>query len=63
MNCGGELQPRDKEALQERIRSRTYRWLDEYFICGRCGQLLWRGTHWLRIQKQLSQLLTQGEAG
>lgn len=56
MNCGGLLQRADKESLRERIPPRTYRWLDEYFLCTQCGQLLWHGTHWLKIQDQLRRL-------
>jgi uncharacterized protein with PIN domain len=57
MNCGGELIRGDKEALQERIPPRTYRWLDEYFVCARCGKLFWRGTHWERIRGTLSEIM------
>jgi len=53
MSCGGELVRGDKEALRERIPPRTYRWLDEYFVCRTCGKLFWRGTHWERIARQL----------
>jgi len=53
MACGGELVTQDKEAIRERIPPKTYRWLDEYFACSRCGKLFWRGTHWERISKQL----------
>lgn len=58
MACGGELRLEAKEALRERIPPRTYRWLDEYFVCARCGQVFWRGTHWQRIQTQLRALHT-----
>jgi hypothetical protein len=53
MSCGGELRRVDKEALRERIPPRTYRWLDEYFVCSRCDRLFWRGTHWERINREL----------
>jgi len=53
MACGGDLVTQDKEAIRERIPPKTYRWLDEYFACSRCGKLFWRGTHWERISKQL----------
>jgi uncharacterized protein len=56
MSCGGELQRADKEALQERIPPRTYRWLNEFFVCRQCGKLLWHGSHWLKIQEQLRRL-------
>src|ERR1035438_1219939 len=54
MSCGGELRRGSKEALHERIPPRTYRWLDEFFVCRRCDQLFWHGTHWQRIVKALT---------
>jgi len=57
MSCGGELLRRDKESLRERIPPKTYRWLDEYFVCARCDKLFWRGTHWERIQRQLTKAI------
>jgi len=56
MRCGGRLGRVDKESLRERIPPRTFRWLDEYFVCERCNQLFWHGTHWLRIQRQLDEV-------
>ena len=56
MACGGELRHGDKETLRERIPPRTYRWLDEYFVCSRCGKLFWHGTHWHRIVGALKDL-------
>ena len=60
MTCGGELQHVDKEATRERIPPRTYRWLDEYFVCRRCGKLFWQGTHWHRIARVLEELRGRG---
>ena len=59
MACGGELRRADKEALRERIPPRTYRWLNEYFLCAGCGQLFWHGTHWERIRRELERTLTR----
>ena len=56
MDCGGEFQQVDKEQMRERIPPRTYRWLDQYFVCRRCGKLFWHGTHWEKIQAQLHKL-------
>jgi uncharacterized protein with PIN domain len=56
MTCGGQLRRGDKEALRERIPPRTYRWLDEYFVCSRCDKLFWHGTHWRRIVDALNAL-------
>ena len=56
MSCGGELRRGSKEELRERIPPRTYRWLEEYFVCSRCEKLFWHGTHWQRIVKALEGL-------
>ena len=56
MSCGGELRQVSKEALRERIPPRTYRWLNEFFVCGRCDKLFWHGTHWQRIVGRLKAL-------
>jgi uncharacterized protein with PIN domain len=55
MACGGELRREEKETLHDRIPPKTYRWLDEFFVCNRCGKLFWHGTHWERIKNQLQK--------
>ena len=56
MTCGGELRRVVKEDLRARIPPRTYRWLDEFFVCARCDKLFWHGTHWQRIVTKLGAL-------
>jgi uncharacterized protein with PIN domain len=56
MRCGGELRRVEKEAVRERIPPKTWRWVDEYFLCVRCDKLFWHGTHWQRIRTRLRQL-------
>jgi uncharacterized protein len=61
MSCGGRLCPGDKEVLKARIPPKTYRWLDEYFVCERCDKLFWHGTHWSRIRRQLVEITRGGD--
>lgn len=56
MSCGGELRHESKEALRDRIPPKTFNWLDEYFVCSRCGKLFWKGTHWHRIKSELEKM-------
>ncbi|HTL16101.1 MAG TPA: Mut7-C RNAse domain-containing protein [Patescibacteria group bacterium] len=56
MSCGGPLVKTDKEALREQIPPKTYLWLNDYFVCARCGKLFWHGTHWKRIMGRLNAL-------
>ena len=56
MACGGDLQLRRKEELKSQIPPRTYLWLDEFWVCSRCGKLYWHGTHWEKIKDQIHKL-------
>ena len=56
MRCGGELRPVEKETMRDRIPPKTWRWRDDYFLCTRCNQLFWHGTHWQKIQARLREL-------
>lgn len=56
MSCGGELRPESKEALRERIPPKTFKWLDEFFVCSHCGKLFWKGTHWHKIKSELETM-------
>jgi uncharacterized protein len=55
MRCGGVLVEADKEKYREQLPPKTYRWLDEFFMCQGCGQLFWHGTHWEKIKRKLEQ--------
>ena len=56
MSCGGELRRVEKEVLRDRIPPKTWRWVDEYFLCTQCDKLFWHGTHWQRIKARLKWL-------
>lgn len=55
MNCGGELIQGDKQLLQHRIPPKTFRWVNEYYVCAHCDHLFWKGTHWQKISAQLEK--------
>ncbi len=61
MACGGELRSIKKEEWREKIPPKTYQWLNEFFVCEKCGQLFWQGTHWERIQKELQSSIASVE--
>jgi uncharacterized protein with PIN domain len=63
MSCGGELVLTNKEDLRERIPPKTFRWLNEYYLCKCCGKLFWHGTHWLKIMQRLKVLESEPRVG
>ncbi len=55
MKCGGELRAVTKESVKDEAPPRTFKWLDQFYRCGRCGQLFWEGTHWKKISRKLDR--------
>jgi len=53
MACGGEVHEVPKASVEDEAPPRTYAYVDRFFRCARCGRLLWRGTHWDRIEATL----------
>ena len=53
MACGGELAELPKHEVLGEAPPLAYRHCDRFWRCLRCGKLLWRGTHWRRIQARL----------
>ncbi len=58
LECGGELTKVQKEEVLERIPPRTAAWLSEYVLCRGCGKLYWRGTHFHRLARLVTDILS-----
>jgi uncharacterized protein with PIN domain len=54
MACGGELVEIAKDQAAGRVPTRTFAWLDQFWECSRCRKVLWRGTHWAKIDAVLA---------
>ncbi len=53
--CNGRLRPVPKASVQDRVPPRTYRFVDDYYLCEDCGKVYWKGTHWPRLQQWLAE--------
>jgi len=56
MACGGELAEVPKHTVISEAPPLAYRRCEKFWRCGRCGKLLWHGTHWQRITERLAQI-------
>lgn len=54
MKCGGALCAIPKESVAGEAPPKAYAWVDQFWRCSRCAALLWRGTHWLEIERRLA---------
>jgi hypothetical protein len=56
MGCGGELVEVPKEDIRAEAPPRTFECQSRFWRCARCGKLLWKGTHWQKIEARLEEL-------
>ncbi len=55
MACGGELTEVDRSTIRGEVPAKAFAACRQFWRCGRCGKLLWRGTHWRRITAALER--------
>jgi uncharacterized protein with PIN domain len=60
MTCGGALAEVDREAVRDEAPPRTFACTTRFWRCARCGKLLWKGTHWARIEAALASAAAPG---
>ena len=64
MACGGELTEVPKHEVMDEAPPLAYRNCEKFWRCGRCGKLLWHGTHWQKITRRLDEVAReQGTPG
>ena len=56
MACGGELLEVPRHSVTDEAPPLAFRSCERFWRCGRCGKLLWHGTHWRCIDQRLGQL-------
>lgn len=54
MTCGGRLLDVEKESIRDEVPPRSFRWMEQFWRCDRCGKVFWQGTHWIKIAERLS---------
>ena len=57
LRCNEPLQPVAKEAILERLPPRTRHEQEEFRICPKCDRVVWRGSHYRRMQRLVESVL------
>jgi len=53
--CNSKIRAVPKASIADKIPSSTSSNYDEFWQCQGCGQIYWRGAHWKRIEKTLTE--------
>jgi uncharacterized protein len=58
--CNGTVEPVDKEEVLGRLLTRTARYYEEFWRCGECGRLYWKGGHYRSLRALVSSVSKPG---
>jgi len=53
--CNTRIRPISKTSVVDKIPKTTSSYYDEFWECPECQQIYWRGAHWKRIEKTLTE--------
>ncbi len=51
--CNSDVEPIEKEKVKGRVPERVYNYIDEFWICKKCGKIYWHGGHWKSIKETI----------
>lgn len=63
LRCNHPLQPVSKEAILDRLEPLTRQYFDEFHTCPNCEQIYWKGSHYERMLKLLTQIIQTNQSG
>lgn len=55
--CNGELEVVGAGEVAGKVPERVLEIRREFYVCPRCGQIYWKGTHWDRVEKKLERVI------
>ena len=49
------LRMAERQEVSDRVPPRTFEAYDEFWVCGSCGKVYWRGSHWRNIVETVEE--------
>ena len=54
--CNGMLEKVDKQAILAELQPRTRKYYDDFQRCSQCGQIYWKGSHFMRAMRLVAAI-------
>ncbi len=61
MACNGIVTAVAKSEIEERLEENSKRFFDEFFRCGSCGRIYWRGSHFEHMLIEIESLTREDD--
>lgn len=55
--CNGQLVDVNKQKIEDRLEPLTKKYYDKFRLCEECGQVYWQGSHHVRAQRLIEELV------
>jgi uncharacterized protein with PIN domain len=56
LSCNGYIQPVEKETVREALPAGTQEYFHDFYQCGACGKVYWKGSHYERMVQFIEKL-------
>ena len=56
VNCNSQLEKIEKEEIIERLEPKTKKYFNDFRYCKNCDKIYWRGSHFEKTEKLLTEL-------
>lgn len=63
MRCNGLLNPVDKADIIDQIPAKTAEFYTEFHQCDTCEQIYWKGSHYIKMEKLLDEVINGDLSG
>lgn len=58
VSCNGRIIKVSKSAIESLLQEKTKRCYDRFSRCEACGKIFWEGSHYVKLQKTIKELLS-----
>lgn len=56
MSCNGRTQMVEKDSIKDQLLPKTIKYYDEFFQCGDCNKIYWKGSHYQKMQVMIDKI-------
>jgi uncharacterized protein len=56
MSCNGIIKPVKKVDVIDKLPPKVKKTFEEFYQCSKCGKVYWKGTHYIKMQKEIKSI-------
>jgi hypothetical protein len=61
LSCNGTIERIDSRDAVEAVPAKVAAWCNEFYRCGRCGKVYWKGSHVEKMLRVIDRIRTRAK--